>query len=160
MIEQMRRKFCMLKSMRFTIGEYIMEKKIKLSASEMVTEHIQKLGKPYSDTIETIRQIILSVDKEIGEQIKWNSPSFFYKGVMKTFDPKEYKRDIVVVNFRNNKILLVFPTGAIINNKSGLLEGDYKDGRRLVNFTDLNDVKAKEKALKNVLRQWLNLVEK
>ena len=156
----MRRKFCMLKSMRFTIGEYIMEKKIKLSASEMVTEHIQKLGKPYSDTIETIRQIILSVDKEIGEQIKWNSPSFFYKGVMKTFDPKEYKRDIVVVNFRNNKILLVFPTGAIINNKSGLLEGDYKDGRRLVNFTDLNDVKAKEKALKNVLRQWLNLVEK
>jgi len=79
---------------------------------------------------------------------------------MKTFDPKEYKRDIVVVNFRKNKILLVFPTGAIINNKSGLLEGDYKDGRRLVNFTDLNDVKAKEKALKNVLRQWLNLVEK
>ena len=156
----MRRKFCMLKSMRFTIGEYIMEKKIKLSASEMVTEHIQKLGKPYSDTIETIRQIILSVDKEIGEQIKWNSPSFFYKGEMKPFDPKEYKRDIVVVNFRNNKILLVFPTGAIINNKSGLLEGDYKDGRRLVNFTDLNDVKAKEKALKNVLRQWLNLVEK
>ena len=150
----------MLKSMRFTVGEYMRGKKIKLSASEMVTEHIQKLGKPYSDTIETIRQIILSVDKEIGEQIKWNSPSFFYKGVMKTFDPKEYKRDIVVVNFRKNKILLVFPTGAIINNKSGLLEGDYKDGRRLVNFTDLNDVKAKEKALKNVLRQWLNLVEK
>ena len=137
-----------------------MEKAIKLSASEMVTEHIQKLGKPYSETIEAIRQIILSVDKEIGEQIKWNSPSFFYKGEMKTFDPKEYKRDIVVVNFRKNKILLVFPTGATINNKSGLLEGDYKDGRRLVNFTDLNDVKAKEKALKNVLRDWLNLVEK
>ena len=156
----MRRKFCMLKSMRFTVGEYMHGKKIKLSASEMVTEHIQKLGKPYSDTIETIRQIILSVDKEIGEQIKWNSPSFFYKGVMKTFDPKEYKRDIVVVNFRKNKILLVFPTGAIINNKSGLLEGDYKDGRRLVNFTDLNDVKAKATALKNVLREWLNLIEK
>jgi len=58
--------------MRFTVGEYMHGKKIKLSACEMVTEHIQKLGKPYSDTIETTRQIILSVDKEIGEQIKWN----------------------------------------------------------------------------------------
>ena len=137
-----------------------MGKATKLSASEMVTEHIQKLGNPYSETIETIRQIILSVDKEIGEQIKWNSPSFFYKGEMKPFDPKEYKRDIVVVNFRKNKILLVFPTGAVINDKWGLLEGDYTDGRRLVTITDLKDVKAKERALKNVLREWLNLVEK
>ena len=137
-----------------------MGKATNLSANEMVTEYIQKLGDPYSEIIETIRQIILSVDKEIGEQIKWNSPSFFYKGEMKPFDPKEYKRDIVVVNFRKNKILLVFPTGAIINDKWGLLEGDYKDGRRLVSFTDLKDVKAKKQALKNVLTEWLNLVEK
>ena len=137
-----------------------MGKATKLSASEMVTEYIQKLGNPYSEIIETIRQIILSVDKEIGEQIKWNSPSFFYKGEMKPFDPKEYKRDIVVVNFRKNKVLLVFPTGATINDKWGLLEGDYKDGRRLVSLTDLKDVKAKEQALKNVLKEWLNLVEK
>ena len=132
----------------------------KLSDTEQVTEHIKKLDPAIGKIVETIRQIILSTDKEIGERIKWNNPSYYYTGEMKPFDPKEYKRDIVVVNFRKNKILLVFPTGAIINNKSGLLEGDYKDGRRLVNFTDLNDVKAKEKALKNVLRQWLNLVEK
>ena len=137
-----------------------MEKTTKLSDSEMVTDHIQKLGAPYSQIIETIRQIIINTDKEIGEQIKWNSPSFFYKGEMKPFDPKEYKRDIVVVNFRKNKVLLVFPTGAIINDKWGLLEGDYKDGRRLVTITDLSDLKAKEKALQNVLKEWLNLVEK
>ena len=132
----------------------------KLTDREQVTEHIKKLEPELSKTIKVIRQIILATDKEIGERIKWNNPSFYYTGEMKAFDPKEYKRDIVVVNFRKNKILLVFPTGAIINDKSGLLEGDYKDGRRLVSFTDLNDVKAKEKALKNVLREWLNLVEK
>ena len=45
----------MLKNMRFTSGEYaIMEKTTKLSDSEMVTDHIQNLGAPYSQIIERI----------------------------------------------------------------------------------------------------------
>ncbi len=41
-----------------------------------------------------LRNIILSTDKEIGERIKWNNPSFYYTGEMKPFDPKEYKREL------------------------------------------------------------------
>jgi len=125
-----------------------------------VTAHIQKLDKPLAAIVELIRQIILSTDKEIGEQIKWNSPSFYYTGEMKAFEPKEYKRDIVVMNLHKGNILLVFPTGAKIDDRSGLLEGDYTDGRRLVKFTDMNDVKAKERSLRKVLKEWLKLVEK
>lgn len=47
------------------------------SDSASVTEHIQKLDPVLGTLVETIRQIILSTDKEIGERIKWNSPSFF-----------------------------------------------------------------------------------
>ncbi len=137
-----------------------MAKTTKESDTQLVTEHIQTLAKPFSEIIESIRQIILSTDKEIGEQIKWNSPSFYYKGEMKPFNANEYKRDIVVINFRKDKILLVFPTGAIINDQSGLLEGDYKDGRRMISITNLKDVKEKEKGLKNVLKKWLTLVDK
>lgn len=137
-----------------------MAKTKNISGSEMVTEYIQKLDPALAELAEVIRQIILSTDKEIGEQIKWNSPSFFYTGEMKPFNPKEYKRDIVVVNLHRGHALLVFPTGARVNDTAGLLEGDYKDGRRMIKFQDLEDVQSKEKSLQKVIKEWLKLVDK
>jgi hypothetical protein len=125
-----------------------------------VTTYIQKLEPGLAELIEAIRQLILSTAKEVGEQIKWNSPSFFYLGEMKAFDAKEYKRDIVVVNIRKGHALLVFPTGATVNDSSGILEGNYTDGRRMVTFKTMDEVKAKGKDLQNVIKQWLSQVEK
>jgi hypothetical protein len=132
---------------------------IKLTDSEQVTELIQKLDPEFGKIIEAIRQIILSTDKEIGEHIKWNAPSFFYTGEMKPFNPKEYKRYIIVMNFLKGRILLVFPSGAKINDTTGFLEGDYADGRRLVYFKNMDDVIAKKDVLQNVIKVWLTLVE-
>lgn len=134
--------------------------KTKLTDTEQVTAHIKKLDPTFAKTIETIRKIILSTDKEIAEQIKWNSPSFYYTGEMKAFDPKEYKRDLIVMNLRKDKIMLVLPTGEKIKDVSELLEGNYTDGRRLITFKDLKDVKAKEKELQKVIKTWLKLVDK
>ncbi|SEJ16947.1 Uncharacterized conserved protein YdhG, YjbR/CyaY-like superfamily, DUF1801 family [Dyadobacter koreensis] len=135
-------------------------KTTKLSDSEQVSNHIKKLDTALGDTVEAIRQIILNTDKEIAEQIKWNNPSFYYSGEMKPSDPKEYKRDIVVMNLHKGRIMLVLPSGAKVNDTSGLLEGNYEDGRRTVVFKDLEDVKSKEKALQSVLKSWLSLVDK
>ncbi|MEQ1587614.1 MAG: DUF1801 domain-containing protein [Cyclobacteriaceae bacterium] len=137
-----------------------MAKTVKMSATEQVTEHIRKLGPKLGGVIETIRQIILSTDKEIGERIKWNNPSFYYTGEMKPFDPKEYKRELIVMNLHKGRIMLVFPSGAKVKDTSGLLEGDYKDGRRIATFKDLSDVKEKEKMLKKVVKDWLKLADK
>lgn len=130
------------------------------SNTEQVTQHIQNLEKPFAELVEKVRQVILNANGEIGEQIKWNSPSFYYTGEMKAFDAKEYKRDIVVMHLRKNKILLIFPTGAIIENTSGILEGDYSDGRRMVSINNLTDVDTKATALHTILNQWLTLVDK
>jgi hypothetical protein len=132
----------------------------KLTDKEQVTEHIGKLEAGLRDIVEAIRQIILSTDKKIGERLKWNNPSFYYTGEMQPFDPKEYKREIAVFNLHKGRIMLVFPSGAKVNDDSGFLEGDYKDGRRIVIFTDLKDVKSKEKTLQKVIKEWLELVEK
>jgi hypothetical protein len=137
-----------------------MAKAIKLSDKEQVTQHIKKLDPAISKTIEAILKIILSTDKEISEHIKWNNPSFYYNGEMKPFDPKEYKRDLLVMNLHKGRIMLVFPSGAKIKDTSGFLTGDYKDGRRLVIFTDMKEVKAKEKALQKIIKEWLKLVDK
>jgi hypothetical protein len=98
----------------------------KLADEEQVTEHIKKLEPAIANIVEYIRQFILKIDKQIGERIKWNNPSFYYTGEMKPFDPKEYKREIAVFNLHKGRIMLVFTSGAKVDDKSGLLEGDYK----------------------------------
>ncbi len=134
--------------------------KVKLSDTEQVTEHIKKLEPTIAEIIEALRQIILSTDAEVGERIKWNNPSFYYTGEMPEFDPKEYKRDMIVMNLYKGKIMLVFPSGAKVDDKSGFLEGDYKDGRRIVVFRDLAHVKERQSDLQTVIRNWLALVDK
>jgi len=137
-----------------------MAKSEKLTDTQQVTAHIEKLDPTVGEIVQNLREIILSTDQEIGEQIKWNNPSFYYTGAMQPFDPKEYKRDIIVLNLFKNRIMLVFPSGAKVNDKSGLLEGDYKDGRRTATFKDLADVKLKKEALRSILKTWLTLVER
>jgi len=137
-----------------------MAKANKLTDSEQVTEHINKLEPGLGKIIQALRKVILSTDKEIGERIKWNNPSFYYTGEMKPFDPKEYKREIIVFNLYKGRIMLVFPSGAKVNDKSGLLQGEYKDGRRITIFKDLEDVRSKEKLLQTAIKEWLRLVDK
>lgn len=134
---------------------------IKTSPEEQVTDYFKKLEHPLTGVIQALRKIVLSADKEVGEQIKWNSPSFYYTGEMKAFDPKEYKRDIVVFNLHKKEyVLLVFPTGAIVDDTSGLLEGKFPDGRKTAKFSSLTEVKAKEKDLKDVIKKWLTKIDK
>ena len=109
--------------------------KLKLTDTEQVTEHIEKLDAPIAEIVEVLRQTILDTDKEIGERIKWNNPSFYYTGEMQPFDPKEYKREIIVFNLFKNRIMLVFPSGAKVNDTSGLLDAVLQllIGRKVVN---------------------------
>jgi len=132
----------------------------KLTDQEQVTQHIQKLDVSIRDIIEILRQIILSVSDEISERIKWNNPSFYYNGEMQPFDPKEYKREMIVFNLHKNRIMLVFPSGAKVNDTTGLLTGDYTDGRRIVVFKDMEDVNARKADLQLVITKWLKLVDK
>lgn len=125
-----------------------------------VSAHIERLEPQVAALVELIRAIILAADPAIGERIKWNNPSFFYTGEMRSFDPKEYKREIAVFNLFKGRVMLVFPTGAKVNDAAGLLEGNYADGRRTVVFKDREDVVAKKDALLSVLKSWLSLVEK
>ncbi|MDN3583476.1 DUF1801 domain-containing protein [Mucilaginibacter flavus] len=129
------------------------------SNTEQVTEYIQKLDNPTREIVEAIRQTVLSTHAEIGEEIKWNAPSFLYTGEMKSFEPKEYKRYIIVMNL-HKRILLVFPSGAKVADTTGLLTGDYADGRRLVYIKDMDDLKIKEAGIRKVILDWLALVEK
>ena len=135
--------------------------KAKLSDNEQVTQFIKTSSHSLSDVMQTLREIILSSSAEISEHIKWNAPAFYYNGQIADFNAKEYKRDIVVYNIRkNNYILLIFPTGNVIDNTTGILEGNYTDGRRMVTINSMDDLNTKKESLKAVIKNWLSKVEK
>lgn len=132
----------------------------KTSDTEQVIEYINRLDHKISEAVLRIREIILSTDPSISEHIKWNSPCFYYNGEIAPFDPKEYKRDIVVLNLHRGRLMLVFPTGASIYDTAGFLEGSFTDGRRVINFKDKTDIEAKVDDLKRVIRAWLSNVDR
>jgi len=133
----------------------------KKSEPERVDAYMAGLKHPLKNVIEALRRIILSADSAIGEEVKWNAPTFFYTGEMAPFNPKEYKRYVIVSNlYKKDCIRLVFPSGARIGDTSGLLVGDYADGRRLALFSSTDEVQSKKAALQRAIRKWLETLDK
>ena len=129
------------------------QKATKASDPEAVDAFLKRQKHPLIGLARALRRTILAAAPGIGEEIKWNAPAFFFTGPMKPFDPKEYRRHLVVFNFyRKDSIRLVFWHGDRANDKSGLLLGEYPDGRRLATFSSLEDLTSRKKALVAALK--------
>lgn len=120
----------------------------KLSDAEQVTQWMETTTYPMKEEIEILREIIKKADKKISERIKWNAPSYYYKEDIVTFGPD-----------RKGRILLVFHHPSVVEIKSELLEGDYKD-RRLVYFKDAKEVQAKKKELAAIVKKIAQVIDK
>lgn len=132
-----------------------------ISQPEKTNEFISRLKHPMIGVVQYLRTFILSIDKSIGEGIFWNAPTFYFTGKMKPFDPKEYKRYLVGFNFyKQDAIRLIFLRGADAKDKTGLLEGDYKDGRRIITYKSMDEIKNTEEELKKIIKQLLKQMNK
>ena len=117
-----------------------------MNSTQKVDEFMEKLDHPFKAEVQAIREVIKNVNKDIMEEIKWNAPSFAYKGeYLVTFNLWEKKR-----------IHLVFHNPYISKVKSKFLEGNY-DHRRMTYFSNMNDIKAKQPALEKVLKDLIKL---
>lgn len=131
-------------------------KTTKLSDPTAVDKYMEMLKHPLADLAAVLRKTILAADPSIGEEIKWNAPAFFFTGAMEPFNPKEYRRHLIVFNFyRKDSIRLVFWHGDRANDKSGLLEGAYPDGRRLAVLASVKQLEERKKALIAALKAQL-----
>jgi len=115
-----------------------------------VEAYLREIDHPFKAEMEAVRAIILGVSDKISERIKWNAPSFFYKDDLGAFHVRatEYAH-----------LILLFPGGAGMDDKSGLLEGNHKD-RREAKFHSMDDVKAKQRALEKLVKNWIALRDK
>ena len=110
-----------------------------------VDAFLADIDHPLKAELESIRTTILRASPWIEEGIKWKSPTFMYRGNMASIDPRSKKH-----------VLLMFHSGAGLDDPNGLLEGDGNVAR-YVRFTDAADVKRKQRALAAVVRAWVKL---
>ena len=123
-----------------------------------VNEYVAALESSEQEFVNQVRQLVMSIDPEIKEHIKWNSSAFYYDGEMEDFDAKEYKRDLLVVNLHRGKFLLVFPTGAKIDDS--ILKGkNYPDGRKIITLENQNDLKKIESNVQAGILNWISQVQ-
>lgn len=113
-----------------------------------VAAYMAQLDYPLKAEVEALRKIIHGVNKNITEQIKWNAPSFSYKGYLVTFSLR-----------RPNEIILVFHNGILLHDDTGLLQGDYPD-RRLAYFSNMQDVRRHKPTLQKIIQEWVTLMDK
>lgn len=123
-----------------------MPKKSQPDDATQVAQYMTELIHPMKRVIEAVRKGIKEVHPDIKERIKWNAPSYHFKGVdFLTFGPPARKQ---------NEILLVFHHPEIVNISSMLLEGKYPD-RRLVVYKNEEAIALQEAELKSIIEQLL-----
>ena len=101
-------------------------------------------------------EIIKSNHPELGEHIKWNSPSYTLDG-----------EDRLTFNVRPGfPVAIVLHMGAtkpedkkgkpIMDDASGLIEWK-SDSRGVISFTDLDDIQVKKPLIIDIVNKWLGL---
>ncbi len=120
----------------------------KPSDEEQVNAWLNKLTPKVKIEINTVRKIIKDVSPKLSERIKWNAPSYYYLQDILTFGP-----------YKSDKILLVFHHPAVVNIKSLLLKGEYKD-RRLVYFNNKTEAEKNKKELSRIINKIVKSIDK
>jgi hypothetical protein len=111
-----------------------------------VDAYMARLEYPMKAEVEAIRETIKGIDRDITEEVKWNAPSFSYKGAY-----------LVTFNLRNpHRILLVFHHPAIARITSDWLEGDYP-ARRLAYLAGMDELQARNGELISIIQRLIRI---
>jgi len=98
---------------------------------------------PQAELVQMVRTAVLDAAPEITEAIKWQAPTFVYRGNIASFYPKT-----------RTHASLMFHQGASLPDPTGLLEGTG-DVSRVAKFLDAGDLDRKREALQEIIRAWV-----
>ena len=103
----------------------------------------ERYANPQKPLVEAVRRAILDADDRVTETIKWQAPTFMYRGNIASFYPKSKEH-----------VSLMFHTGASLPDPAGLLEGEGQTSR-VARFLDEADLSAKSDALRGLVAAWI-----
>ncbi|WP_337100042.1 DUF1801 domain-containing protein [Paenibacillus sp. YIM B09110] len=126
----------------------------KRSGQEKVAEFMNALEHPMKDVIEEVRALILGVDDQITEQIKWNAPSFCFNNDDRITFNLQGKGFIRLVLHTRAKVQQRIDIKSQLEDTSRLLEWATAD-RAIIKLTSMNDVESQRAELVETVAKWL-----
>ena len=97
---------------------------------------------PQKPLVEAVRRVILTADPRIGEAIKWQAPTFTYKGNLASFFPRA-----------KTHVSLMFHTGASIPGHYPSLGGTGETSR-VMKILSRADLEMKAAELTRLVTAW------
>jgi hypothetical protein len=97
---------------------------------------------PMKAVVQRVREIVLASDERIGECIKWQAPTFTYKGNLASFYPKSRQH-----------ASLMFHLGARIPGEYPRLEGTG-DTSRVMKFASVPEADAARDEIGRIVAAW------
>ena len=98
------------------------------------------------EPLSLVREIILAADDRIEEAIKWQTPTFSYKGNILSFQGNAKKL-----------VSLMFHRGAEIPGDHPILEGEGKLSRSIRMAPSVDEVERNRAALTAVIQSWCKM---
>ncbi|MGV3710527.1 MAG: DUF1801 domain-containing protein [Gemmatimonas sp.] len=122
------------------------------TGSAAVDAFLSTLDHPLKDAVVLLRDVILSADKSIADDIKWNTPSYRTTEFFATTNLRQKGGVAIVLHFGAKK-RDIKPRSAIAD-RTGLLKW-LADDRAIVLFADADDVQGKRTAFAGLIREWI-----
>jgi uncharacterized protein YdhG (YjbR/CyaY superfamily) len=113
-----------------------------MSRNNEVDKWFDKYDNPMKDVVLKVRGIILAADSRIEECIKWQAPTFTYRGNLASFYPRSKQH-----------ASLMFHLGARIPGNHPRLEGTG-DTSRVMKFASVAEANAAKRDLQRVVKAW------
>jgi uncharacterized protein YdhG (YjbR/CyaY superfamily) len=113
-----------------------------MGRSKEVDLWFARYDNPMKEVVQRIREIVLAADKRIEECIKWQAPTFTYRGNLASFFPKSKQH-----------ASLMFHVGAQIPGKHPRLEGSGSTSR-VMKIGNVAEANAARKDIERIVQAW------
>lgn len=122
--------------------------------NDEVTTFLNELNHPFIDEINQLRQLILSANSDLTENIKWNGPNYRDgdddRITMRIHPPKKQ----VQLIFHRGAKKQEQPKDKLIDDKSGLLIWKEND-RAISTFSSKEEIESRKSELIEIINSWI-----
>jgi hypothetical protein len=121
--------------------------------NEELTQFLNDLNHPLRKEIDQLRQIVLSTNAGLSENIKWNGPNFCSQGEDRITMRIHPTTQLQLIFHRGAKVLAQ-PVERLIQDRSNLLNWKTND-RAVVTYKSLEEILSSHSALSNIVKAWV-----
>ena len=128
----------------------------KSNINSEVTDFLNELNHPFRKEIELLRNVVLSADTNLTENIKWNGPNYCFDNedrITMRIQPTTSKQ--IQLIFHRGAKKQEQPTDKMIASKSKMLVWKEND-RAIASFKNRQDIDNAKAELTEIIKQWIS----